>query len=63
MSQLKVFLEKFAKALHRLEEVLSLQDKNPIVRDSAIQRFEFLFDLAWKTLKFMVLNAGLQKAV
>lgn len=51
MSQLKVFLEKFSKVLHRLEEVLSLQDKNPIVRDSAIQRFEFLFDLAWKTLK------------
>ncbi len=50
-------LEQFGKALRRLEEVLSLQEKNEIVRDSAIQRFEFTFDLAWKTLKLYLEEA------
>ena len=50
MSQRRIFIEKLAKAIERLEEVLKLE-KNAVVRDSAIQRFEFTFDLAWKTLK------------
>ncbi len=40
----------FEKALQRLEEVLAME-KNAVVRDSAIQRFEFTLDLAWKTVK------------
>lgn len=39
-----------AKALLRLEEVLQVP-KSAIVRDSAIQRFEFCVDLSWKTVK------------
>jgi len=50
MSQRRIFIEKLTKAIERLEEVLKLE-KNAVVRDSAIQRFEFTFDLAWKTLK------------
>ncbi|MEJ5338985.1 MAG: nucleotidyltransferase substrate binding protein [Aquificaceae bacterium] len=50
-------LEQFRKALQRLEEVLSLQEENEIFRDSAIQRFEFTFDLAWKSLKDYILEA------
>ncbi len=49
-------LEHFKRALQRLEEVLSLPEKNEIIRDSAIQRFEFAFDLAWKSLKDYLLK-------
>lgn len=44
-------LQQFRKALVRLEEVLNLREEDEIIRDSAIQRFEFTFDLAWKSLK------------
>ena len=37
-------------AINRLAEVLAIP-KDDIVRDSAIQRFEFCFDLSWKTTK------------
>ena len=40
----------FQSGLLRLEEVLRME-KNSVVRDSAIQRFEFTLDLAWKTVK------------
>src|SRR5205807_520200 len=40
----------FARALTRLDEALALP-KDPIVRDSAIQRFEISFELCWKFLK------------
>ncbi len=50
MSQRRIFIEKLAKAIERLEEALK-PEKNAVVRDSAIQRFEFTFDLAWKSLK------------
>ena len=42
-------LEYFEKALSRLGEVLEV-DESDIVRDSIIQRFEFTFEMAWKTL-------------
>ena len=40
----------FEKAVARLDEALALP-KDPIVRDSAIQRFEISFELCWKYLK------------
>ena len=42
--------EDFYKALVRFEEVLK-ETKSDIVRDSAIKRFELVFELAWKTVK------------
>lgn len=50
MTKLELLMADFEKAVHRLEEVLSMP-KSDVVRDSAIQRFEFTLDLAWKTLK------------
>lgn len=50
MTKLESLIEDFENALSRLQEVLEME-KNEIVRDSAIQRFEMVFDLAWKTLK------------
>ena len=40
----------FARAVALLDEALALP-KDPIVRDSAIQRFEISFELCWKFLK------------
>jgi nucleotidyltransferase substrate binding protein (TIGR01987 family) len=40
----------FTRAVTRPDEALALP-KDPIVRDSAIQRFEISFELCWKYLK------------
>ena len=50
MTKLSAQQEQLAGALSRLKEALNLP-KSDIVRDSAIQRFEFTMDLAWKTVK------------
>lgn len=50
MTKFDSLREDFTAAIGRLEEALNLP-KDPIVRDSAIQRFEIAFELCWKTLK------------
>ena len=52
-------LDDFKKALRKLEEVLALP-KNEITRDSAIMRFCFLYDLAWKTIKDYLRIQGIE---
>jgi nucleotidyltransferase substrate binding protein (TIGR01987 family) len=45
-------LETLQRAYKRLKEVLSLNmEETDIVIDATIQRFEFTFELAWKTIK------------
>ena len=47
------FLERkseFEKALARLEELLE-QKEDEIVIDATLHRFEFTFELSWKTIK------------
>ncbi|MDP3996184.1 MAG: HI0074 family nucleotidyltransferase substrate-binding subunit [bacterium] len=46
---------QFEKAVSRLKEVLEME-KNEVVRDSAIQRFEMSFDLSWKLVKEFLEN-------
>ncbi|NPA54442.1 MAG: nucleotidyltransferase [Aquificae bacterium] len=46
------------KCLKKFEEVLNIE-KNDIVRDSAIKRFELCFELSWKTLKDFLNKEGL----
>lgn len=50
MTKLEAIIEQFGNALERLKEVL-VMPKTDIVRDSAIKRFEFTVDLAWKMMK------------
>ncbi|MBI4972668.1 MAG: nucleotidyltransferase substrate binding protein, partial [Candidatus Omnitrophica bacterium] len=50
MTKLAATIKQFETALMRLKEALAVE-KTDIVRDSAIQRFEFTLDLAWKMLK------------
>ncbi len=53
MSKLEALLNQFQNALARFREVLDMPE-NDVVRDSAIQRFEFTLDLSWKTLKALL---------
>lgn len=50
MTKSESLREDFSTAIERLDEALALP-KDPIVRDSAIQRFEIAFELCWKFLK------------
>ncbi|MBI4431068.1 MAG: nucleotidyltransferase substrate binding protein [Candidatus Omnitrophica bacterium] len=62
MTKLEAAAEQFEQALKRLGEALRMP-KTDIVRDSAIQRFEFSLDLAWKTVKaFLEEKHGVRSA-
>jgi nucleotidyltransferase substrate binding protein (TIGR01987 family) len=50
MTKLEAAAKQFIAALNRLKEVLQMKTTD-VVRDSAIQRFEFTLDLSWKMLK------------
>jgi nucleotidyltransferase substrate binding protein (TIGR01987 family) len=59
MVKRKATLQQFEQAVQRLDDVLR-QDKNEYIRDSAIQRFEFTFDLSWKLIKvYLEENLGI----
>jgi nucleotidyltransferase substrate binding protein (TIGR01987 family) len=49
----------FERTVNRLADVLA-QPKNEYIRDSAIHRFEFTFELAWKLFKRYLSVQGLQ---
>ena len=44
-------LNSFSQALDKLEEALNQTDWKELEKDGVIQRFEFTFELAWKTLQ------------
>lgn len=49
--------EHFEKALVRLQEALA-EPESSFVRDSIIQRFEFTFEMAWKTMYRFLRDKG-----
>jgi|SRR3989338_273853 len=53
MTKYESLWEDFQEAVKRLEEILK-EPRSDIVRDSAIKRFELVFDLSWKTLKALL---------
>jgi nucleotidyltransferase substrate binding protein (TIGR01987 family) len=53
---LKIKIADFNKALLTLEEALTAR-KNKFVRDAAIKRFEYCFELGWKTAKLFLLSS------
>ncbi len=48
--KLRVVVEQFGRAVNQLQKALE-KPKDEFMRDSAIQRFEFTYELAWKALK------------
>ncbi len=54
-------LESLGSAIVRLREVLDLPPSD-VVRDAAIQRFEFCFELAWKAAQQRLRREGLDCA-
>jgi len=53
--------QDLGRATRRLSEIASLPFDD-VVRDAAIQRFEFTFELVWKTLKLWLDHHGLDAA-
>ena len=52
-------VDTYERAVGRLSEALD-QPQNSFLRDSAIQRFEFTFEFAWKVLKEFLSLQGLE---
>jgi nucleotidyltransferase substrate binding protein (TIGR01987 family) len=50
---LKLKLEDFKQALTTLDKAIKA-GKNEIIRDSVIKRFEYCFELGWKTVKIFL---------
>jgi len=56
--KLELLIADFERASRQLHKALQ-QLKDEFVRDAAIQRFEFTFELFWKVLKEFALREGL----
>jgi nucleotidyltransferase substrate binding protein (TIGR01987 family) len=54
----KDVLISFEKALTKLDEALKAETSE-LIRDAAIQRFEFSYELMWKSLKHVLKDSGL----
>lgn len=57
----KESFQSLGDALDRLQEVLDMPlDEHRVVLDATIQRFEFTFELFWKTLKRFLYLEGVE---
>ena len=59
MSENKEVFLQYGRSLDRLKAVLD-QPENEFIRDSAIKRFEFCFELAWKSIQVACRRLGLE---
>ena len=61
MKKVEVLLaiERFEKALKKLKEGVKIA-QTEIEKDGVIQRFEFTFELFWKTLKIILQYKGIE---
>jgi nucleotidyltransferase substrate binding protein (TIGR01987 family) len=47
-------LEDLERAVARLEDAIVVPEDAPLAVDGTIQRFEFVFELCWKTMKALL---------
>jgi nucleotidyltransferase substrate binding protein (TIGR01987 family) len=60
MSDQRIKFENYTRALAKLKDgILKFNETDDLERDGLIQRYEFTFELAWKTLKALFENEGL----
>jgi len=59
MTKLKNLIKNLVKANKRLKEAVKLKQTR-INKDATIQRFEFCFELAWKTIQAYVRDQGIE---
>lgn len=59
MDKRKSLLEDLTQATTRLEEALQ-EPFSQLIQDATIQRFEFTFELAWKLLKTVLADQGIE---
>ena len=52
-------LDNLGRALDRLREALAVPDPEPLAVDGTIQRFEFVIEPFWKTLKRFLAAEGI----
>jgi nucleotidyltransferase substrate binding protein (TIGR01987 family) len=57
-SEVGLSLQKLRRAVARLEEIVQ-RPNSDVIRDATIQRFEFTFELLWKTLKMFLEAQGI----
>lgn len=50
-AEVQSLFQQFKKAYRRLKEALNIEEENDIKRDALIKRFEFTYELLWKTYK------------
>jgi nucleotidyltransferase substrate binding protein (TIGR01987 family) len=53
-------VDDFSAAISQLEAALQVEPTNDLVRAGCIQYFEFTFELAWKAVKVLSEQAGLE---
>jgi len=51
-------INNFIKAIRRLKEAINLKEGNPLGVDAVIKRFEFTFEMAWKSVKTVLEYEG-----
>lgn len=62
MKRFKERLDDLGKAIQRLEEALQ-EETTELVIDGVLHRFEFTFELAWKTMKDYLEYQGISQKI
>lgn len=60
--KLRLSLANLERGMARLGEALEEPETNPLAVDGTIQRFEFVLELFWKTLRRALLEEGIETA-